>query len=51
MAFTYEEPCPLATWQYLLVPGAGIQHPLQLQLAELAMIHHLTRQSIPQRVR
>jgi hypothetical protein len=47
---TYEEACSLPAWQYLLVSCAGIQHPFQLQLAQLALLNHLCWQRVPQRV-
>lgn len=37
---TYKEACSLPTWQYLLVSAARVQHPLQLQLAQLALLHY-----------
>ena len=44
---TDEKAGSLPAWQYLLVPGAGIQHPLQLQLTQLALLHYCFWKSIP----
>lgn len=49
-ARTNEEGSALAAWQDDLVAAASIQHALQLQLRQLALIHDVGRQRVKKRV-